>query len=661
MENDSRKSNTSYDILLLTAGFLVFIMFGLRTISGADIWLHLSAGRNAVFNGVATIDPFSFSLPPGTAWIQTTWLYDIMVYKLWLVGGSAIIVLLHAAAVAGGFLLMLPVCRKYSGQADQAIALLIASWLMAPLFTARPLVFCLVFIALFMNLLNRSRVSIATGVVLVIAQILWANMHTTFILGIGMALVRTWEAFSQKSKQTEEPQGSSPAHFAVLTALLAGVSLLNPFGTGLYKKALEAITNPDNGIILEWVSLFHRDFLPVSTGFITTLTLILIAAVFIFYRGRLPAVPTFCAILSAFLLVRSNLSVELCAVLAFPFMAISIATLTGLTANMKSVQTQKMISIGLRAACATAFAISAWTVMTNRYYINTGSASAFGLGVNTDAFPVGALKYIRENHQLPKRTLNIANDGGYILWQQPDEKVFTDPRGDLYGGLFFQRLAKGLLGNIRHWEDLIKRYDPEGILLNATWTGSGTVVYQLISRGDWVIAYFDGTSVLLVRKTASNRALMEDAELQKKGVELIDASYQRYKRNLENTIIRPPNPSRLIGASAVLQALGRHNESIVLLRALTKGTPRMATAWINLGISEVNLKRPEDAVRSLEHALDLIPANPITLLWLSEAYKEVGREGDAAMTLDKARRINAELATAFQKSREAMMFKAPQE
>ena len=87
----------------------------------------------------------------------------------------------------------------------------------------------------------------------------------------------------------------------------------------------------------------------------------------------------------------------------------------------------------------------------------------------------------------------------------------------------------------------------------------------------------------------------------------------------------------------------------------------MASAWINRGIAEVNLDKTHDAVRSLEQSLRMIPANPVALLWLSEAYKKQNRDSDAAMAIEKARKINPDVVEMFMKEQEATMFLAPEE
>jgi len=635
------------DIILLAGAFLVLLLFGLRTISGADIFFHLAAGRYALANGAASVDPFSFGLSPGTAWIQTSWLYDILVFNMWRVAGSAGVILLHTGAVIGAFLLLIPVARTYSRPLHQAVALLLCTWMFAPVFTVRPMLLCLLFAAVFLNILHRPRLTWIHGILLGATQLIWVNMHPTFMLGLLFVAVRAIEAFVHRR---EVSAGTTPYRvYAILLVVLAALGCVNPDGPGLYSFVVSKMTRPDSGIILEWVSPFFRDFLPSQPAHLTTAALVLIAAVFIIRRERLPILLTTIAVLSAYLLVQSNRNLDLCALLLFPFLCISISSIAVTIAKKAGDSFRNLLRYAVPVVMAIILAGSAWMILTNRYYVNSGSASSFGLWANYDVMPAAASNVLGRKELRPKRILNIAHDGAYLMWRFPNERVFTDPRGGLYGGQFYDRFAKGLLGQKEQWDELAAVYDPDAILLNAAWTGSGSMVFNLLAGDQWSMAYFDGTSLLLARKTSTNSELLEDKEIQQYGLNQIESSYQRYRQQLGNRFVRPANPARLIGASSIFQALGRHEEALPILEALTIGTPRMFTAWLNRGIAESVLGKHQQAIKTLEYTSTILPSHALVWLWLSNSYKLSGRDTDAARAFEKARLIHPVYAERFQK------------
>ena len=637
------------DVVLLAGSLLIVFLFGLRTISGADLWFHLAAGRQVMTAGPASVDPFSFGLPAETAWRQVTWLYDVLVFQVWRFGGAPLTVLLHVAAVLAGFLAVAPALRRYAGRVHQATALLLCAWVLAPMFSLRPLLFCLAFLGAFLGLLSRERLTWREGAALVVLQALWANMHVSFALGPVLVLLRALEAIRQPPPGALPAEPDQPRAFygTVMIAVLA-VTLMNPFGFGVWREAIRALLHPEGRVMLEWISPFYGDFIPVRLTVFTTTLLALIAAVFIFRRERLPLVFTGAAVISAYALVQSGHYLEVCALLAFPFAAMSLAVVSDLVGRWLPERLDVLVARAGRAALTLALVFSAFWIVTNRYYVHSGSASGFGLRVNTDIYPVAVVQALNGLAAPPERMINLAQDGGYLLWQRPGTRVFTDPRGALYGGLFFNRLSGELTGHVSWRDGETPLIDSDAILLNATWTGARTALLNLLSKPQWSIAYFDGVSVLLLRKTSANAPLLEDAEWSRRGLALIQADYARYQRALTRRGALLPNPARLIGAASMYHVLGRFSESLAILELITRGSPRMVAAWVNRGIAEVETGRIDAAVTTLRHASDLLPNHPLPLLWLSKAYQLAGRESEAAVALQKARDLNKGFAERFE-------------
>jgi hypothetical protein len=510
----------------------------------------------------------------------------------------------------------------------------------------RPLLFCLLFVGLYIHILSREKLSAPHIIALSVTQILWANMHASFVLGIMFAGVRTLEARNSASGNSPSTRASS---LLGVTVLLAGMSLINPFGISLFNQAIDMIKHPDGGVFLEWISPFYRDFLPLPQTYLTTTSLVLIASVFIFHRDRLPVLLTTAAVLGAFLMVRSNHVLELCAVLAFPFLTMSLSCIEQLLKKSAPIFRAPAIKAVLHVAILVVMTGSVWIIITNRYYVYSGSASAFGLRINTDAFPVAAADMMSRRSDLPEKILNVAHDGGYLLWRLPKRKVFTDPRGNLYGGLFYDRLAKGLIGQDDYWEKLLSEYDPDALLISATWTGAGTMAYRLLQGDRWAMVYFDGSTMLIARTTSVNAGLLEDKEIRENGLTLISDGMKRYSSNLHNRFVRPPNPSRLIGAASVYQALGHFEKSLPILKMLTKACPRMAGAWVNCGIAEVQEKKFDDAISTLQHAVNILPDNALSWLWLGKAHELSGNTTEATVCQDRARMISRATADRFEK------------
>ena len=85
----------SYVVLLAAAAL------ALRRLDDSDTWWHLAAGRWIAENArVPVTDPFSHTVP-AHAWVNLQWLYDLVLYGLWQVGGANLLVLSAVAAYTG--------------------------------------------------------------------------------------------------------------------------------------------------------------------------------------------------------------------------------------------------------------------------------------------------------------------------------------------------------------------------------------------------------------------------------------------------------------------------------------------------------------------------------------------------------------------------------
>ena len=106
------------------------------------------------------------------------------------------------------------------------------------------------------------------------------------------------------------------------------------------------------------------------------------------------------------------------------------------------------------------------------------------------------------------------------------------------------------------------------------------------------------------------------------------------------------DPSAAETRSALAEALllaGRHEEAIAAWTAVASQQPRWATAWSNLGAALGRAGRPADAVKALERALALEPADPDRLARLAFARHAAGDlDGAIHDLLLLAERLEAE-------------------
>ncbi|MDH5372748.1 MAG: hypothetical protein OEX97_07375 [Acidimicrobiia bacterium] len=231
----------TFAVFLISLVYLALRKIG--SIGDSDMWWHLRTGDLIRDTGsVPVVDPFSWTAS-GEAWQPNAWLSDVMFSWLREVGGlAALSVYRSVGVILIGSLLWWALRRRGSSEWAAIAAVLFGVLLMMPFITERPQVIGFVLFAALMHLLPKTLEAswpalAGTGVLLA----LWANLHGSFIMGIGViGLSATGYLIRQRELHTP------------LLVVLVGVTtpLLNPYGLNVYRQALSIPTV--SSFIDEW-------------------------------------------------------------------------------------------------------------------------------------------------------------------------------------------------------------------------------------------------------------------------------------------------------------------------------------------------------------------------------------------------------------------------
>ena len=637
--------------ILVIAGLLVVAVFGFRTISNADFWTHLATGRWIAGHGIPRVDTLSYTAQ-GQPWINVSWLYDRALFTLWSLGGAVGVTVVHVLAVLAAFALLLPVVKEWAGGSSKALALALCAWILAPRFVIGPNLIALLFAAVFLFVLSRSRSLTTTFVVLLPIQVLWANMHASFLLGPAICAAFVAEDVLRRKgsgPESAEPAGSNGSGLLILTGLALLLTLVNPYHIRVYRQVLGAFGIFSVMEAREWISPFSSQFnISIAARHVVTLALLVGAGGLVTERRRLPFAMTALAVAGAFFVVFSLWYADFFAVLAFPFIALSIHALgeSVRTVSRKLLNAEApALPVAGGVLAAAVVLLSLGTVTTNAFYVASGSASSFGCGVESDLFPSAAASVL-ERAGFPDRAFNLPSDGGFLLWKTPARQIFIDNRPGVYGADTFNLGGRCLAGVDEAWEELEEKWSVRAAVFNCTVPGATHTIRTLLLGRRWRLVYFDGTSVVLVRSSVVPEDLAKDAELQQSGLRLLEAERARYVQRLAKGC-RPPNSPRLIGAANLYLALERYNELRVVSELLTLGSPKMTSAWQQLGLAELQLGHLDAAEQALDKAAQLMPKNVWPWLHLSQVYLLRGDKAGERMMLDRARRLSVPVTEAF--------------
>ena len=639
-------SKKSIGLILVILGFILIALAGVHTISNPEIFTHIALGQADGSSG----DPLSYTMVD-QPWINMHPLYNMLVSSLWTIGGAGLITLVHVLTVLASFILIFRFGKNWGGPLSQGLSLLLCAWLLLPVFNPGPAAFFLLFTALFLTLLYRVKNFNLLAGLLLILQILWANMHPSFIFGPILILIFAIENW-QETRSASRTAIVTPltTRLFVLSVVALLVTLINPNLINLHRHILgnwKVLTGTDG---LEWISLFSSGF---PQGFISSLTifaLILGAGGLITLQKKLPLMITVLALVGAFLTVRSIGSLQSFSLLSFPFLILSFSAIgeyltRSLTPVLKT--TERTLNNLMTILVLIVMVATVGAVVTNGAYTNMGSASHFGLGVQEDAFPVAAAG-ILERDDFPERIMNMSHDGGYMAIQNPQSKIFCDTRTSFYGTDFYKMLNKALLGQAGAWKTILSDWNPHAIILNAGWLDSGALANRLISSRVWKMVYFDGATIILIRDLPEYKTLINDPSIQQYGGNVLEAARQKYQAG-NNGLFKTGNSSRLAGAGGLYLALNRPAEAEAVYSLLVKNSPNMATAWLGLGQSLILQKKLTQGLGYMEQAAAITPRSARIWMGLLQAYRMKNDEPNVRKAADQLNKFfQAEDATVEQ-------------
>ncbi len=649
-------------------GLLAVAFSGIRTISHATFWTHLAAGRHIAQNGIPRVEPFTWA-GAEQAWVDTSWLYDLLLYRLWSWVGAPGVTLLHIIMVVTAFYLLLDVARPLAGPLARGFALLLASWLTLSSFDVGSKWAGVLLAAIFLRILARPKgPPWQVAVWLIPLYILWVNLDASFLWGPVLVLVFSTEGFLRHTDESAA-YAERAGIYLLLAPTLCVVSLLNPYGfdilpavfTGGIPLQLENGGSPFSGL---FPALFTRNLIYAI--------LLLGAGGLLFWKKRLPLALTTIGMISAFWVVRwTPPSLPFFALFSFPFCALSLQAIGQRITERAAPANPNVAPANALRRIAVVLLLIGWTGslagwISNRYYVHMGHSSAFGFGAVESVYPSN-LETVLNHPAFPAAVLNLPSDGGYLAWAYPHIKPFIDVRASAHGAQRYRRLLRGLMGDPVAWEELEERWLPQAVILTNHRPPSLEIGQHLRARPDWEPVYFNGTTTVWILATPERAELLAQRnDWLAEELATLEAARRTYQAQLGRWR-RPPLPAPLLGAATMFHLQGQHAAAATCYALITQGAPNMSTAplwWginlthlqqhaaatsvlqraldrlpsrsdhaiqarLYLGINALEQGAAEEAVRSLRHVVNLQPEYGWAWLWLERAYQQAGRPAEA--------------------------------
>lgn len=453
-----------------------------------DTYWHLAAGRWILEHGVVPAnDPFSHSMP-GVPWMAHEWLSEVVLTSVHQLAGWTGLVVLVALVFAGTLAYLL---RFLLARMEPIHALLLTAFaagmvmghlLVRPHVLVWPLL--VVWVGTLVDAGERGRSPPWWALILVP---LWANLHGSFILGIGLGAFLAVDAVLNLPAEKRREGIYQWACFVGLSLL---ATLVTPSGWhGLWYPVQVSSMELALTVIAEWRS---PDFQRLQT---LEVWLMLVLAVACSGRMRLPLLRLILVLGLAHLALKHQRHMSVLGLVS-PFLI--AAPFTTVWRETKGAMRDAEVMDRIFAALALP--------------ARRGAIAVAGL---LAALMIGAAFQSRDFSPLAKCTpdaavdaairagatgpvLNSYNFGGYLIYR--GIPVFIDGRADMYGDALLKRFIDAVgLADTNALENLLADYRIGWTVLDV-----GTPAVALLDRlPGWRRVHTDGVAVAHVKDSVA--------------------------------------------------------------------------------------------------------------------------------------------------------------
>ncbi len=477
----------------LLSCFLLIVLLGSRLILDLDLGFHLKGGQWIIQNYcVPTQDTYTYTVS-GNEYLDIHWLYQVLLYLLYIAGSYPLLSVFNITLIVSVFVITYIRTRLSGAPSYINVPLMIlAVYICEHRFQIRPEILSWVFLGTLILILERHASGKRAPLYLLpVIQILWTNVEGLFVLGwavMGIFIVSSWIHSRSWNWRL----------VGYCTLAFAG-SLLNPY---LFQGMAYPFAN--------WGTMrsevFSRNIVELMSPWVNS-------EIQPMPDGPTLAYKLFSLLLLVMLLatLRRRKAHEILLAVAFFWLSavaarnVPVFLLVCLPLVSSCWQALRWAKLKEIADSILSKSLPAWIVIililglclkvvTNAFYMDSARQESFGWGIDRESQPVGAAKFLNDNH-LDGRILNSLNSGGWLDWQGP-QKVFMDGRLEVMGESFFDEYMRsqgsgGVLPLADKYQAVILFFNPE---VSRQW------VSDLRKTDDWRPVYLDGFNVIYLRK-----------------------------------------------------------------------------------------------------------------------------------------------------------------
>jgi len=645
------------------------LVLGVGTVTTEDLGYHLAYGEHFLSTGRIVDDgqgiyqtvPYNqlrYDLPPGACldaegryrFPNANWLSQVVMARVHRVGGMAGLSVLLAVLSAGIFALMAAAMRRLGlGAIGIAAGMLLAAMASYERILLRPEMCSYLVLAAMLCLLVRPRLTRLSAAVLVVLQVLLVNLHSYFLLGLGLTgafaaedmLRRLWRRFGtgDLSRQSSPAGAGAGWTLWVVLGLQVLACFANPWTWRLAILPIQTLVfmrahNIAGGSFTEtghpWAVIgeFFRPFASgisensrASDAYVVLLVLAGAGALCAAWLRRWAHVLVIAAMTAASLTMRRNIAPA--AMLITPPALSACRDALGPLARLVW---RRRPAIRLAAAAMSAAglilagAVGVFGVLTQQFYSNENRPTRFALGISKTAMPLSAAKWINRNAPAGRLWTDY-NTSSNLYW-------FTSPHRDvpvLTNTWAYPPDAMALVLAVSRgradYRTAFDRLDVQIVTLKMDHT-SMPLARRMLADANWALVDLDAVYATLLRTNGSNAGLARRQRITPETLDVDD-----FIRRL--SAMDPVSSFPVYLGASTLAEIGWDKQAVAVMdHALANwpGAPHVERVWdmkgtclAKLGL-EAFLRSPPDVQAGRKHwqdahqcfikALELRPGYP---------------------------------------------------
>lgn len=614
-----------FAILLIFYGSL--ITFKIPLPAAEDLPRQMQNGKDILQGHFDVLSKNVYSYTePDHHFNNSHWLYGIVAYLLHQAVGWGGMVVFKVLFILLTFALLFSIALRRADFWLVALCSIPMIVMLTDRASLRPELFNYFFIVLYVYALFHLEEHPKSNWVygLIPLQVVWANMHISYPIGIMIVGGFLLEKIVLNYKELW--RNALVRKLAAVAVALVAVSFINPNGIQAI-PSLVLDTSKDFPVVSsENRAIFAiSDEIPKDANIAINLFLpmLLVASVsfIVGYRKK----PIF-----YFLAYVSTAALSLLILRSLPFFAIFFLLAVSSNFNDLFLRIKKWVegnwpikAVGPGATFVALFTAGLIGFSLLSYQPLMADREP-GIGLSRDAG--AAAQFFLENN-LKGPTLNDTDIGSYLIWYlYPQERIYSDNRfADAYSASFFKDDYVAPLTDEHAWKGVAAKYQFNTIFFYQYDQNSDIrdFIFRRINDGEWSLVYADRFSVILVKNTPAN----EDV-INKFGITPANAQ-ARF-----SALTASSDPEDQVAAGDIFALMGQTDWALSSYVRAVAQRPDWGKIWFIMG--RVELKRPDQSnadpalgLSYVQRAIDAGWKTPNAYSFLALAYYRLNQ-------LDKA-------------------------